>query len=82
MDKMINAGMDAMDTFTINTTIDQNGILTSTILTWFVLLLSILFSISFELIERRCDILTHKIKRFYLTPGKLTFHSVQLFPGT
>ncbi len=44
MDKIINAGIEAMAALTINTTIDQKGILTSTMLTSFVLL-SFIFSL-------------------------------------
>jgi len=37
---MINAGMAAMDNLTKKITIDKNGILISTILTWFCLFCS------------------------------------------
>jgi S-methylmethionine-dependent homocysteine/selenocysteine methylase len=46
MDKMIKAGIDAIAAFTMNTTIDQKGILISTMLTSFALLFSIRFSIN------------------------------------
>jgi hypothetical protein len=42
--RIINAGIEAMEAFTMNVTIDQKGILISVMVIWVVVLLSMGFS--------------------------------------